>query len=130
MHTKLFRALHFAKAAANHATSSTTCHPILHGIFAETTTHRKKRTWNKLPNNYTTYTQQRLQDPDGQHYRKVATRVFGDLEFRCSVRPITEEFMLAGFGYASEPTAAECIRSFPVVPFVGCEWLTWLDGVK
>lgn len=70
------------------------------------------------------------QDPDGQHYRKVATRVFGDLEFRCSVRPITEEFMLAGFGYASEPTAAECIRSFPVVPFVGCEWLTWLDGVS
>ena len=67
-------------------------------------------------------------DPDGQHYRKVATRVFGDLEFRCSVRPITEEFMLAGFGYTTEPTAAECIRSFPVVPFVGCEWLTWLDG--
>ena len=67
-------------------------------------------------------------DPTGKHYRKVATRVFGDLEFRCSVRPITEEFMLAGFGHPHDPTAAECIRTFPVVPFVGCEWLSWLDG--
>ncbi|CAK9045091.1 unnamed protein product, partial [Durusdinium trenchii] len=67
-------------------------------------------------------------DPTGTHYRKVASRVFGDLEFRCSVRPITEEFMLAGFGDSQDPTAAECIRSFPVVPFVGAEWLTYLDG--
>ena len=66
-------------------------------------------------------------DPTGSHYRKVASRVFGDLEFRCSVRPITEEFMLAGFEDDSDPAAAECIRSFPVVPFVGTEWLTLLD---
>ena len=68
-------------------------------------------------------------DPTGTHYRKVANRVFGDLEFRCSVRPITEEFMLAGFGNADDPAAAECIRSFPVKPFVGAEWLTLLDGL-
>ncbi|CAJ1348809.1 unnamed protein product, partial [Effrenium voratum] len=37
------------------------------------------------------------------------------------------EFMLAGFWDLSEPSLAECIRSFPVVPFVGTEWLTQLD---
>ena len=31
-------------------------------------------------------------DPAAQ-YRKVAHRVFGDLEFRCAARPATEEFM-------------------------------------
>ena len=56
-------------------------------------------------------------------------RVLGDLEFRCSVRPLTEEFMLAGFWDASEPSAAECVRSFCVAPFVGHEWLTQLDAV-
>ncbi|CAK8992422.1 unnamed protein product [Durusdinium trenchii] len=35
-------------------------------------------------------------DPAAQQ-RKVAHRVLGDLEFRCSTRPMTEEFMLAGF---------------------------------
>ena len=69
-------------------------------------------------------------DPTGAHYRKVASRVFGDLEFRCSVRPITEEFMLAGFSDGQDPTAAECIRSFPTAPFIGIEWLTMLDGRK
>jgi len=48
-------------------------------------------------------------------------QMFGSSHHR-RVRP------LAGFGYASEPTA-ECIRSFPDVPFVGCEWyhvVRWL----
>ena len=62
-------------------------------------------------------------------YRKVVHRVFGDLEFRCSVRPVTEEFMLAGFSNMTDPTTAECIRSFPVVPFVGIEWVGILDLV-
>ena len=63
-----------------------------------------------------------------RHYRKVVQRVFGDLEFRCSARPMTEEFMLAGFGDLHEPTSAECIRSFPVTPFVGADWLQVLDA--
>ena len=66
-------------------------------------------------------------DPAAQQ-RKVAHRVLGDLEFRCSTRPMTEEFMLAGFATSTEPTSAECIRSFPVVPFVGTEWLSILDN--
>ena len=36
--------------------------------------------------------------------------------------------MLAGFWDSSEPSSAECIRSFPVTPFVGSEWLTQLDA--
>ena len=64
-----------------------------------------------------------------QRYRQVVNRVLGDLEFRCSVRPLTEEFMLAGFWDVSEPSSAECIRSFCVAPFVGHEWLTQLDAV-
>ena len=63
-----------------------------------------------------------------KHYRSVVHRVYGDLEFRCSVRPITEEFMLAAFSNKTEPAAAECIRTFPVAPFVGSEWLNQLDG--
>ncbi|CAK9031745.1 unnamed protein product [Durusdinium trenchii] len=66
--------------------------------------------------------------PGSSHYRKVVQRVFGDLEFRCSVRPTTEEFMLAGFGDLDDPTSAECIRTFPVVPFVGADWLNVLDN--
>ena len=66
-------------------------------------------------------------DPAAQQ-RKVAHRVLGDLEFRCSTRPMTEEFMLAGFATSTEPTSAECIRSFPVAPFVGTEWLSILDN--
>ena len=66
-------------------------------------------------------------DDAAAHYRKVVHRVFGDLEFRCSVRPVTEEFMLAGFSNMTDPTTAECIRSFPVVPFVGIEWVGILD---
>lgn len=66
-------------------------------------------------------------DQAAKHYRQVVHRVFGDLEFRCSVRPITEEYMLAGFCNTTEPTAAECIRTFPVIPFVGNEWLSLLD---
>ena len=58
---------------------------------------------------------------------QVLHRVAGDLEFRCSVRPLTEEIMLAGFYDGEDPTSAECIRSFPVVPFVGCKWLAALD---
>ncbi|CAJ1359418.1 unnamed protein product, partial [Effrenium voratum] len=65
---------------------------------------------------------------DVRHYHQVVRRVFGDLEFRCSVRPMTEEFMLAGFGDSSEPSSAECIRTFPVVPFVGVDWLRVLDA--
>ncbi|CAL1160877.1 unnamed protein product [Cladocopium goreaui] len=68
------------------------------------------------------------EDP-AAHYRKVVHRVFGDLEFRCSVRPVTEEFMLAGFSNMTDPTSAECIRTFPVVPFVGIEWVGILDHV-
>ena len=68
-------------------------------------------------------------DDAAAHYRKVVHRVFGDLEFRCSVRPVTEEFMLAGFSNMTDPTTAECIRSFPVVPFVGIEWVGILDLV-
>ena len=68
-------------------------------------------------------------DDAAAHYRKVVHRVFGDLEFRCSVRPVTEEFMLAGFGNMADPTAAECIRTFPVVPFIGMDWLSILDSV-
>ena len=36
--------------------------------------------------------------------------------------------MLAGFATSTEPTSAECIRSFPVAPFVGTEWLSILDN--
>eukprot|EP00435_Cladocopium_sp_Y103_P054372 s3057_g17.t1 len=36
--------------------------------------------------------------------------------------------MLAGFWDHVEQTSAECIRSFPVVPFVGSEWLTLQDA--
>ena len=68
-------------------------------------------------------------DDPAAHYRKVVHRVFGDLEFRCSVRPVTEEFMLAGFSNMNDPTTAECIRSFPVVPFLGMDWLSILDAV-
>ena len=68
-------------------------------------------------------------DDPAAHYRKVVHRVFGDLEFRCSVRPVTEEFMLAGFSNMTDPTTAECIRSFPVVPFLGMDWLSILDAV-
>ena len=68
-------------------------------------------------------------DDAAAHYRKVVHRVFGDLEFRCSVRPVTEEFMLAGFSNMTDPTTAECIRTFPVVPFVGIEWVGILDHV-
>ena len=68
-------------------------------------------------------------DDPAAHYRKVVHRVFGDLEFRCSVRPVTEEFMLAGFSNMTDPTTAECIRTFPVVPFVGIEWVGILDRV-
>ena len=64
---------------------------------------------------------------EAKHYRHVMHRVCGDLEFRCSVRPLTEEVMLAGFYDGEEPTSAECIRSFPVVPFLGCKWLAHLD---
>ena len=56
---------------------------------------------------------------EAKHYRKVLHRVCGDLEFRYSVRPLTEEVMLAGFWDGDEPTSAECIRSFAVIPFVG-----------
>ena len=68
-------------------------------------------------------------DDAAAHYRKVVHRVFGDLEFRCSVRPVTEEFMLAGFSNMTDPTTAECIRSFPVVPFVGMDWVSVLDSL-
>ena len=34
---------------------------------------------------------------EAQQYRKVLQRICGDLEFRRSVRPLTEETMLAGF---------------------------------
>ena len=64
---------------------------------------------------------------EAKHYRKVLHRVCGDLEFRCSVRPLTEEVMLAGFWDGDEPTSAECIRSFAVVPFVGSDWLAQHD---
>eukprot|EP00435_Cladocopium_sp_Y103_P066946 s556_g29.t1 len=37
--------------------------------------------------------------------------------------------MLAGFWDHVEQTSAECIRSFPVVPFLGSEWLSMLDAV-
>ena len=68
-------------------------------------------------------------DDAAAHYRKVVHRVFGDLEFRCSVRPVTDKFMLAGFSNMTDPTTAECIRSFPVVPFIGMDWLSILDSV-
>ena len=64
---------------------------------------------------------------EAKHYRKVLHRVCGDLEFRCSVRPLTEEVMLAGFWDGDEPTSAECIRSFAVVPFVGSAWVAQYD---
>ena len=64
---------------------------------------------------------------EAKHYRKVLHRVCGDLEFRCSVRPLTEEVMLASFWDGDEPTSAECIRSFAVIPFVGCEWIAQYD---
>ena len=64
---------------------------------------------------------------EAKHYRKVLHRVCGDLEFRCSVRPLTEEVMLASFWDGDEPTSAECIRSFAVVPFVGSDWLAQYD---
>ena len=67
---------------------------------------------------------------EAKHYRKVLHRVCGDLEFRCSVRPLTEEVMLASFWDGDEPTSAECIRSFAVVPFVGCEWIAQYDKAK
>ncbi|CAL1151362.1 unnamed protein product, partial [Cladocopium goreaui] len=67
---------------------------------------------------------------EAKHYRKVLHRVCGDLEFRCSVRPLTEEVMLAGFWDGDEPTSAECIRSFAVIPFVGCEWIAQYDKAK
>ena len=35
--------------------------------------------------------------------------------------------VLAGFYDGEEPTSAECIRSFAVVPFVGTDWLAELD---
>ena len=74
-----------------------------------------------------------LEDPtspvgqEQQRYAKVVRRVFGDLEFRCSVRPLTEETMLAHYWDGHEPTSAECIRSFPVTAFVGLDWLNLLD---
>ena len=64
---------------------------------------------------------------EAQHYRKVLHRVCGDLEFCCSVRPLTEEVMLASFWDGDEPTSAKCIRSFAVVPFVGSDWLAQYD---
>ena len=67
---------------------------------------------------------------EAKHYRKVLHRVCGDLEFRCSVRPLTEEVMLAGFWDGDEPTSAECIRSFAVIPFVGSEWIAQYDKAK
>ena len=41
---------------------------------------------------------------EAKHYRKVLHRVCGNLEFRCSVRPLTEEVMLASFWDGDEPT--------------------------
>jgi hypothetical protein len=38
--------------------------------------------------------------------------------------------MLASFWDGDEPTSAECIRSFAVVPFVGCEWIAQYDKAK
>ena len=70
---------------------------------------------------------QQAQEPDTKHFGQVVNRVLGDLEFRCSARPITEEFMLAAFWDPEEPTSAECIRNFPVVPFPGHDFLTHLD---
>ena len=67
------------------------------------------------------------QTSKAKQYRKVLQRLCGDLEFRCSVRPLTEETMLAGFWDGNEVSSAECIRSFPVVPFLGHEWLHQLD---
>ena len=64
---------------------------------------------------------------EAQQYRKVLHRICGDLEFRCSVRPLTEEVMLAGFYDGADTTSAECVRSFPVVPFLGIDWLAQLD---
>ena len=64
---------------------------------------------------------------EAKHYRKVLHRVCGDLEFRCSARPLTEEVMLASFWDGDDPTSAECIRSFAVVPFVGSDWLAQYD---
>ncbi|CAK9060177.1 unnamed protein product, partial [Durusdinium trenchii] len=64
---------------------------------------------------------------EAQQYRRVLQRICGDLEFRCSVRPLTEETMLAGFWDGEEVTSAECIRSFAVVPFVGSAWLAQVD---
>ena len=66
---------------------------------------------------------------EGKHYRKVLHRVCGDLEFRCSVRPLTEEVMLASFWDGDEPTSAECIRSFAVIPFVGSAWVAQYDKI-
>ena len=70
------------------------------------------------------------QTTKAKQYRKVLQRLCGDLEFRCSVRPLTEETMLAGFWDGNEVSSAECIRSFPVVPFLGHEWLSQLDHSK
>ena len=64
---------------------------------------------------------------EAQQYRRVLQRICGDLEFRCSVRPLTEETMLAGFWDGEEVTSAECIRSFAVIPFVGADWLAQHD---
>ena len=65
---------------------------------------------------------------EAQQYRRVLHRICGDLEFRCSVRPLTEEVMLAGFYDGAETTSAECVRSFPVAPFLGMDWLAQVDG--
>ena len=54
-------------------------------------------------------------------YYRIVNRIMSDLEFRCSVRPVTEEFMLAGFHSEADPASAECIRTFPVTPFLGLD---------
>ena len=63
-----------------------------------------------------------------QRHRQVVSRVLGDLEFRCSVRPVTGR-VHAGWLLGCKPSSAEGIRSFCVATFVGHERLTQLDAV-
>ena len=117
MCTKSFRPSNLAEAATHHATSCPSGHTIFHRIRAKASVGKKE-----LEPAATT----EKKDPGGKPSRIVASRVLASAAEEQLVPAMPEA--LPGFGTLARQRPQNAFAPPRTCQFVGCEWLTWLDG--